>query len=86
MEIDGTEYDGSQDVNILCVQVIPCLAIAIKCSTAIDIHIMAAKLEERCGVLECLIESILLPVISVVGELDRTLDIYSIVSHMSGKA
>jgi len=42
---------------------------------------MAAKLEERCGVLESLIEPILLPVVGVIGELDSSLDICVTVSH-----
>jgi hypothetical protein len=42
---------------------------------------MAAKLEKRSGVLECLIKSILLPVVGVIGELDSTLDIYLIVNY-----
>jgi hypothetical protein len=75
VQTHSTEEDRSQDVDVLSIQVIPDLAIAIEESTTIDVHIIATKLEECGGVLEDLLESVCLPVVCVVGELDVTLDI-----------
>lgn len=70
-----TEEDWSQDVNVLSIQIIPDLTIAVEETTTIDVHIISSELEECGGVLEDLLESICLPVVCVVGELDITLDI-----------
>jgi len=75
VQTHSTEEDGSQDVDILSIQVIPDLAIAIEETTTIDVDIVSAELEECGGILENLLESVCLPVVCVVGELDVTLDI-----------
>jgi hypothetical protein len=83
METDGAEKNGTQDVDVLCIQIIPCLTVTVESSTTIDIHVFSAELEEGCGILEGLVETILLPVISVVCELDCALDIlYAISTHV----
>jgi hypothetical protein len=75
VQTHSTEKDGSQDVDVLSVQVIPDLTIAIKKPTTVNIHIISSKLEECGRVLEDLLESICLPIVRVVGELDVSLDI-----------
>lgn len=75
MQTHSTEEDWSQNVDVLSIQVIPDLAIAIEETTAVDIHVISSELEECGGILEDLSESICLPVVCVVGELDVTLDI-----------
>jgi len=75
VQTHSTEEDGSQDVDILSIQVIPDLAIAIEETTTIDVDIVSAELKECGGILENLLESVCLPVVCVVGELDVTLDI-----------
>lgn len=75
VKADGTKQDWSQDIDILGIQVIPCLAVSIKETTAVDIYIISAKLEESRGVLEDLLKGMCLPVVSVVGELNISLNI-----------
>lgn len=75
MQAHSTKEDRSQDVNVLSIQIIPDLTIAVEETTTIDIDIISSQLEESCGILEDLLESICLPVVCVVGELDITLDI-----------
>jgi hypothetical protein len=75
VETDSAEKDWSQDIDVLCIQVVPGLTIAIKGSTTINIYVVSTELEEGSGILESLVECILLPVISVVRELNRALDI-----------
>lgn len=75
LQADGAEEDWTKDVNVLGVEIVPGLAVAIKSSATIYIDILATKLEESGGVLEGLIERILLPVVGVVGELDHSLNV-----------
>jgi hypothetical protein len=82
MKTDRTEEDRAKDVDIPRVQVIPCLTIAVKRSTTVDVHIVTAKLEESSGVLESLVEPVLLPVVGVVGELNCSLDVLKTISDM----
>jgi len=75
VQTDSTEEDRSENVDVLSIQIIPDLAIAIKETTTVDIHIIASQLEECSGILEDLLESIRLPVVGIVGELNITLNI-----------
>lgn len=75
MQTNGTEENRSQNVDVLSIQVIPNLAVAVEEAAAVNVDVVATKLEEGCGVLEDLLERICLPVIGVVGELNITLDI-----------
>lgn len=51
------------------------MAIAIKKATTIDVDVVAAKLKKGGCVLKDLLESIGLPIVGVVGELNIALDI-----------
>ena len=75
VQADSTEEDRSENVYVLSIQIIPDLAVAVKETTTIDVHIISTELEECGGVLEDLLESVRLPVVCVVGELDVTLNI-----------
>jgi hypothetical protein len=79
METNGTEQDWAQDVNVLRIQVIPSLSVAVKSSTSVDVHIMTTKLEESGSVLKGLVETILLPIIGIVRELNSALDVFGII-------
>lgn len=74
LEADGAEQDGPEDVDVLGVQVVPHLAVAVERAAAVDVHVFAAQLEEGSGILEDLLEGIGLPVVGVIGELERALD------------
>jgi hypothetical protein len=76
LQSDDTHQNGTQDESILCIQIIPDLTISIEGTIAIHIDILAAELEEGRGVLVDLLESICLPVIGVIGELNMALDFY----------
>lgn len=75
LDTSDTKEDGSEDVNVLGVEVIPGLTVAIEHTASIHIHILTTKLEEGGGVLERLVESVGLPVVRVIGELDIPLDV-----------
>lgn len=75
MQANDTKQNRSQDINVLRIQVIPDLAIAVEEASTIDIHVVSAELEECCGILEDLFEGVCLPVISIIGELHITLDV-----------
>ena len=76
METNGTEENGSKNVDVLRIQVVPSLAISIKSAATVHVDVCSAQLEKGGGVLEDLLESVRLPVIGVVGELNVTLDVY----------
>jgi len=59
----------------LGVKVIPDLTVAIEDTSAVDVDVRTAELEESGGVLEDLLECVRLPVVRVVGELDVSLDV-----------
>ena len=75
LEASDAKEDGTEDVNVLSVEIIPYLAVAIEHAAAVYVHIFATKLEEGGGILECLVEGVRLPVVCVVGELDISLDV-----------
>ena len=75
MQTHSTKQNRSQDVDVLSIQIIPDLAVTIEETTTVDIDIISSELEEGGGILEDLLESVCLPVVCVVGELDVTLDI-----------
>lgn len=76
MQTDCTEKNGSKGVDVLRVKVIPDLAIAIESAATVNIDVFATQLEKGCGVLVGVVESVLLPVVRVIGELNCSLDIY----------
>jgi len=80
VQADGAEEDGSENVDILSVQVVPNLSVAVEHASAVDVDVFATQLEESGRVLERLEEGVCLPVVRVIGELDVCLDICSIVS------
>lgn len=75
MQADGAEEDGPQDVDVLRVEVIPDLAIAVDGTATVDVDIGAAELEEGGDVLEDLGKGVRLPVRGVIGELDVALNV-----------
>ena len=75
LQANGAEQDGPQDVDVLGIQVVPHLAIAVEGAAAVDVDVLASELEEGGRILENLLEGIGLPVMSVVCELDSSLDI-----------
>ena len=72
-EADGSEEDWTKDVDILGVEVVPSLTVAVQGSTSVDVDVLATELEKGGGVLEGLEEGVLLPVVGVIGELNRSL-------------
>lgn len=74
MKLDNSEQDRSQSVNVLGVEIVPDLTVAIEHATAIDIDIFASELEEGRCILEDLGEAVGLPVVRVICELDVALD------------
>ena len=75
MQANSAKQDGAQDVDVLGIEVIPDLTVAVEDTSTVDVDISATELKERGGVLEGLVECILLPVVGVVCELDVTLDV-----------
>ena len=75
LETDGAKQDRAQDVDVLGIEIVPDLAVAIDGSAAIDVDVLAAELEEGGCVLEDLVEGVLLPVVGVICELDCALDV-----------
>lgn len=75
MQANNTKQNGSQNIDVLSIQVIPDLAVAVEEASAIDIHIVSTELEECCGVLEDLLEGVCLPIIGIVGKLDIALNV-----------
>ena len=75
MQTNSTEENRSQNVDVLGIQIIPNLAVAVEEAAAVNVDVVSTKLEESRGVLEDLLERVCLPVIGVVGELNITLDI-----------
>jgi hypothetical protein len=78
MEANGAEENGSQDVDVLGVQIIPDLTVPVESATSIYVDIITTELEERGSILKGLIECVLLPIIRIIGELDRALNVYSL--------
>lgn len=76
MQPDRPEQDRPQHVLILRIEVIPHLPIPIQHPTTINIDVLAPQLEKRRRVLVDLLETVRLPVVRVVGELDVALDYY----------
>lgn len=77
MQTDSTEKDWTEDVDILGVEVVPDLTITVNGAAAINIYVCPAKLKEGGGVLEGLVEGVLLPVVGIIGELNVTLDVWT---------
>ena len=75
MKTNRTKQDRAKCVDILSVQVVPDLAVAVDRASTVDVDVGAAELEEGRGILKDLLEGVCLPVIGVVGELDRSLDV-----------
>ena len=75
LKTDGAEEDRTQDVDVLGVEIVPDLAVAINSSAAVDVDVLATELEEGGCVLEDLVEGVLLPVVGVICELDCALDV-----------
>ena len=73
---NGTEQDGPQDVDVLGVEIIPDLAVAVQSAASVNVNVFPAELEERCGVLEHLLEGIGLPVVCVIGEENVSSDVH----------
>ena len=81
VQADCAEQDRTKDVDVLSIEIVPDLAIAVQHAAAVDVNIFATNLEERSSVLVDLVESVVLPVVRVVGELDVALDILQPVSQ-----
>ena len=75
MQTDNTDQDGTKDVYVLRVQVIPYLAVSVESAAAIYVDIRPSDLEERGSVLEDLLEGMCLPIVSVVREEHMSPDI-----------
>ena len=75
LEASDAEEDGTENVDVLSVEIVPYLAVAIEHAATVHVHIFTTKLEEGGGILECLVEGVRLPVVCVVGKLDIALDV-----------
>ena len=82
VQADCAKQDRTKDVDVLSIEIVPDLAIAVQHAAAVDVHIFTANLEKSCGVLVDLVESVILPVVRVVGELNIALDICQLVSRV----
>ena len=78
MGSDQSKKNGAQDVDVLGIEVVPGLTVAVKSAATVDVDVFASNLEKRGCVLEYLLEGIGLPVISIVCELDGSLNIWSL--------
>ena len=80
MKAGGGSFPGGgrarKRLTVLCVEVVPCLTVAVEGATAIDVDVIASELEEGGSVLESLEEAICLPIVGVVGEENAALDIW----------
>lgn len=76
MQANCAEQDRAQDVNVFSIEVVPDLTIAVQHAAAVDVDVFATNLEKRSCVLVNLVESVVLPVVRVVGKLDVALDVY----------
>ena len=75
LDASNTKEDGSENVDVLGVKIVPHLAVAVEHAASIHIHIIATELEECGGVLEGLVEGVGLPIVGVIGKLDIALDV-----------
>lgn len=75
-QTDDAHQDGTLKRSILSKQIIPDLAVAVNCTTAVNVDVFAAEFEEGGGVLEDDLEGVVDPVVCVVGELDCAGDIF----------
>jgi len=75
-DASDAKENGSEDVDVLGVEIVPYLAVTIEHTAAVHVHILTTKLEESGGILKCLVESVGLPVVGVVGKLDISLDVW----------
>ena len=76
VQSDNADENGPQDERILCIQVVPDLAVTVEFTTAVDVDVCAAEVEEGGCVLEGVFEGVLLPVICVWGEGDFAEDFW----------
>ena len=76
MQADGSKQYRSKNVHVLSVQVVPHLAITVQHAASININVSASELEESGGILIYLLETVLLPVVRIIRELNVALNIY----------
>ena len=75
MKTINADQHRTESVDVRGIEIVPDLSVAVYGSTAVDVNIVASKLEERCHVLEDKFERVSLPVHRVVGKLNIRLDI-----------
>lgn len=75
IQTNNAKQNRAEDKSVLCVQIVPDLTITVQSAASINVHVLTTELEEGRCILEDLLESIRLPVIGIVGELDGSLDI-----------
>lgn len=75
MGSDQSKENGTEDVDVLGIEVVPGLTVAVQGTAAVDVDVFASNLEKGGCILEHLLEGVGLPVISIVCELNGSLDI-----------
>jgi hypothetical protein len=80
LRADEAEENGPEDVDVLGVEVIPCLAVPVQSTASVDVDVLATELEEGGGVLKDLLEGVGLPVVGVISEQDVSLNIYTVLA------
>lgn len=86
MQANCAEQDRAQDVDVLSIEVVPYLTIAVQHAAAVDVDVFTTNLEKRRGVLVNLVESVVLPVVRVVGKLNVALDVCQLISRSITKS
>jgi hypothetical protein len=84
-QADDAHQDGAQNQCVLRVEIVPGLAVTVKGTAAVNVDILTTELEEGGRVLKSLVESILLPVVGVVGELNGPLNVCRVTSAWSSQ-
>lgn len=74
-DASDAKEDRAENVDILSVEIVPNLTIAIEHATTVHIHIFTSELEEGGSILEGLVEGVGLPVVRIIGKLDIGLNI-----------
>lgn len=84
LDASNTKQDGSENVDVLGVEIVPYLTVAIEHAASIHIHIITTELEECSGILEGLVEGVGLPIVGVISELDVALNVWrGVVSQLA---
>jgi RNA-binding protein YhbY len=75
-DASDAKENGTEDIDVLGVEIVPHLTVTIEHATPIHIDIFTTKLEKGGRILESLVEGVGLPIVRVIGKLDVALDVW----------